>query len=176
MIERKVNGCVVRLTKGDITDLDVEAFVYDARPDLVLGSGYGGAIAQRGGPTIQAELKTKPTLEVGQATLSGAGDLKAKHIIHAVGPKFQEPDEERKLREATLAALRVAEAAGVHQVALPPMGTGVYGLPLDVCSRVMVGAVKEHLAGAPKVKEIVFVALDTREYQPFAACLEKLGG
>ncbi|MBI5477528.1 MAG: macro domain-containing protein [Deltaproteobacteria bacterium] len=174
MIEKQVNGCVVRLTQGDITDLEVEAFVYDARPNLVLGSGYGGAIAQRGGPSIQEELKTKGPLEVGQATISGAGDLKAKHIVHAVGPKFQEADEERKLRQATLASLQQAEAAGITQLAFPPMGTGLYGVPLDVCSRVMVDAVKEHLAGAPRIKEVVFVAVDAREYQPFEARLKAL--
>ena len=174
MMERRLNGAVVRVVQGDITDLEVEAFVYDARPDLVLGSGYGGAIAQRGGPAIQAELKTKGPLEVGQATVSGAGNLKAKHIIHAVGPKFQEPDEERKLRQATLEALRRAEEAGITQVALPPMGTGLYGVPLDVCSRVMVEAVKEHLSSAPKIKEVVFVAVDAREYQPFEARLKAL--
>ena len=85
MMERRLNGAVVRVVQGDITDLEVEAFVYDARPDLVLGSGYGGAIAQRGGPAIQAELKTKGPLEVGQATVSGAGNLKAKHIVDLKG-------------------------------------------------------------------------------------------
>jgi O-acetyl-ADP-ribose deacetylase (regulator of RNase III) len=175
MMEKQVNGCVVRLVRGDITDLEVEAFVYDARPDLVLGSGYGGAIAQRGGPSIQAELSSRSKLEPGQAIVTGAGDLKAKHIIHTVGPKFQEPDEEPKLRRATLAALTQAEASGITQVAFPPLGTGLYGVALDVCARVMVAAVQEHLTWAPKLKEVVFVALDTREYQPFEARLQALG-
>ena len=174
-MEKKLKDVVIKVVKGDITDLEVEAFVYYARPDLKLGTGFGGAIAVRGGVSIQKELDQSGPVPVTEAVATGAGNLKAKHIIHAVGPKFQEPDEERKLRQATLEALRRAEEAGITQVALPPMGTGLYGVPLDVCSRVMVEAVKEHLSWAPKVKEVVFVAVDAREYQPFAARLEALG-
>jgi O-acetyl-ADP-ribose deacetylase (regulator of RNase III) len=169
MTEQKIGGTVVRVVQGDITALEVEAFVFDARPDLVLGSGYGGAITQRGGPTIQEELKKLAPLKVGEAVASGAGTLKAKAIIHAVGPKFQEADTERKLREATLSALKAAEERGITQLALPPMGTGFYGVPLDLCARVMVDAVVEHARNGARLTDVVFCALDRREAAPFEA-------
>ena len=174
MTELKIGGTVVHVVHGDITDLEVEAFVFDARPDLVLGSGYGGAITQRGGPAIQEELKKLAPLKVGEAIASGAGNLKAKAIIHAVGPKFQEADTERKLRAATVSALKVAEERGLTQVALPPMGTGLYGVPLDLCARVMLDVVSEHARNGARLKDVTFCALDSREAAPFEARLATL--
>ncbi|HEY3357018.1 MAG TPA: macro domain-containing protein [Polyangia bacterium] len=173
-MEKLVNGLVLRLVRGDITDLDVEAFVYDARPDLVLGTGYGGAIAQRGGQEIAAELKPKGPLAVGEAVASGGGKLKAKHIIHTVGPKFQEPDEEQKLRRAVASALRCAGELGVTRLAFPPLGTGLYAVPLDVCARVLLEVVQAHAQAGTGLREVIVCAVDSREYQPFEARLKAL--
>ena len=100
----RVNRSVVRLIKGDITDLEVDAFVFCAQGDLAIGTGFGTAISVRGGPTIQQELLGSGPVATGEAVVSAAGDLKANFIIHAVGPKFQEKDIEGKLR---LRAFRV---------------------------------------------------------------------
>jgi O-acetyl-ADP-ribose deacetylase len=174
VIETWVNGCPLRLRKGDITDLEIDAFVYEARPDLSLGSGYGGAIAVRGGPTIQEELKKIGRLDVGQAVVTSAGNMKARHIIHAVGPRFQEEDEEGKLREATLSVLRLCDEKGIRRVALPAIGTGFYGMPVDRCAAVMVPAVGAYLRGKTELSEVVFCVRDTRDIPPFEARLKKL--
>ena len=78
----QIKQSVVRLIRDDITDIEVDAFVYYAQHDLVLGSGFGGAIAVRGGPSVQKELDELDPLETGNAIVSGAGNLKAEHIIH----------------------------------------------------------------------------------------------
>jgi O-acetyl-ADP-ribose deacetylase (regulator of RNase III) len=173
MIQHKVGDKVVRLVRGDITDMEVEAFVFDITSDCKLGSGYGGAIAQRGGKEIQTALDAIGTLPTGQAAITPAGKMKAKHIIHTNGPKFSEPDTETKLREATLSALRVARENELTQVALPPIGAGLYQVPLDLCARVMLDAVTEHLKGDTSLKEVIFVALDSRELKPLQKQIEK---
>ena len=172
--EKKIKNSVVRLTKGDITDLDVECFVFYAQSDLKLGSGYGGAISMRGGPEIQKELDTLAPIDVGVAVLSAAGGLKAKHIIHANGPKFQEEDLENKLRVTVQNALKVADANGIKQLAFPPMGAGFYGVPLPTAARVTMETVKQHLEGDTGLKEVVFCLLDSREYGPFQSHLNSL--
>ena len=88
--EKKIKNSVIRLAKGDITDLDIECFVFYAQSDLKLGSGYGGAISMRGGPEVQQELDKLGPIELGEAVISAAGGMKAKQIIHANGPKFRE--------------------------------------------------------------------------------------
>ncbi len=169
--ELKTGNATIRLEKGDITDLDIEAFVYYARHDLALGSGYGTAIIMRGGPTVQKELDGMGPLQTTEAVASGAGEMKAKHIIHAVGPRFQEEELPAKLRTTITNALKCAEDKGIKQVALPPMGAGFYGVPLDVSAEITLDTVKKHLDNGSPLKEVVICLLDNREYKPFAGRL-----
>jgi O-acetyl-ADP-ribose deacetylase (regulator of RNase III) len=173
--KKKVNQSTIRLTQGDITDIEIEAFVFYARPELKLGSGFGNAIAVRGGPTIQKTLDGMATpLEVGEAVATEAGNLKAKYIIHAVGPAFQEENTEEKLRKTVESSLRLAEEKGIQQIAIPLMGAGFYGVPMDVSAKVTLGTVKDYLTKNTGVKEVVAVALDSRELGPFKTQFEAL--
>ncbi|MFH1861306.1 MAG: macro domain-containing protein, partial [bacterium] len=99
---REVNQCKINLVKVDITDFEVEAIVYYAREDLKLGAGFGNAIAVRGGATIQKELDSLSGAKTTEAVITAAGNLKAKYIIHAVGPKFQESNTNTKLEQTVL--------------------------------------------------------------------------
>jgi O-acetyl-ADP-ribose deacetylase (regulator of RNase III) len=171
MVERTIGNAVLRLVRGDITDMEVDAFGFDNTEDVKLGSGYGGAIQQRGGIKIQKELDAIGSCPTGEAVVTDAGLLKAKYIIHANGPKFREEDEAGKLRRATLAALARAEEKGVETLAFPPIGTGLYQVPLDLCARVMVDTVSQHLSNGSRLKEVRFVAVDNREYRPFEAAI-----
>jgi O-acetyl-ADP-ribose deacetylase (regulator of RNase III) len=172
-MQKKVGSGTVRLELGDITDMEAEAFVYDITEDVQLGSGYGGAIAVRGGKAIQEELDAIGKCRTGEAVITSAGNLKAKHIIHVNGPKFHEPDTESKLRAATRAALEKAKENGIKQIAFPPIGTGLYQVPLDLCASVLMDTVKEYLNEANGLEEVVFVALDEREFAPFRARFEE---
>jgi len=173
MVERRIGNKVIRLVRGDITDLEVEAFAFDITSDCQLGSGYGGAIAQRGGKAVQEELNAIGTLPPGEAVVTGAGKMKAGYIIHTNGPKFREPETAEKLTRATESVLRRADEKGITELALPPIGTGLYQVPLDLCASVMVDAVAKHLQNGQTSLEVVsFVALDSREYKPLQAKIE----
>lgn len=172
MVQKKIGDKVIRLVVGDITDIEVEAFVFDITQDAKLGSGYGGAIAMRAGQAVQKELDEIGACPTGEAIMTTAGKMKAKHIIHVNGPKFHEPDTEGKLQRAIQAALEAAQKEGLTQLAFPPVGTGFYQVPLDLCTRVMVDTVEKHLQGDTSLTEVVFVALDTREYKPLQNKIE----
>ncbi len=173
MVERRIGDKVVRIVRDDITDMEVDAFVFDITEDVKLGSGHGSAIQQRGGVKIQEALDEIGRCPVGEAVITTGGLLKAKHIIHANGPKFCEEDEEGKLRRATQATLALADQNGVTTLAFPPMGTGLYQVPVDLCARVMVDTVTAHLAGSTGLKEVLFAIPDTRERGAFEAKLQE---
>jgi len=173
MAEKQIGNKVLRLVREDITDMDVEAFVFDITEDVKLGSGFGSAIQQRGGIVIQKQLDEIGSCPTGEAVVTEAGALKADWIIHANGPKFREEDEEGKLRKTVKSALSRAEEKGIKRLAFPPIGTGLYQVPLDVCSRVMVDTISKHLANGGTLVEVLIVAPDNREFNPFKAKIEE---
>ena len=175
MIEKKLSEKLLRLEKGDVTDLEVDAFVFYAEPSLVLGSGYGTAITMRGGASVQEECKSLAPLGMGEAVITKAGEMKAKNIIHAVGPKFQEEDEEAKLRKTMLSTLKVADDNGIEKLAFPAMGSGFYGIPVPLCAKVMLETIQQHLSnGSSPIKEVIICVPDTREYGPFSQEIENI--
>lgn len=165
--ETKVNDCTLRLVKGDITDLDIESFVYYAEDDLALGSGYGTAISVRGGPTVQKELDKIGGIKVTEAVVSSAGEMKARYIIHADGPKFQEGDLPNKLKKTIINSIKAAEEKGIKAIAFPAMGAGFYGVPLDLSAKITLSTIKEYISNGSKLEDVVVCLLDTREYKPF---------
>ncbi len=165
--ETKVKNSTLRLVKGDLTDMDIESFVFYARDDLELGSGFGTAITLRGGPTISEELKKMKKLEPTQAVVSSAGELKATYIIHANGPKFQEKDMEGKLEKTILNSLKQAEKKGVKSIAFPPMGSGFYGVPLPTSAKIMIETISGYLAGDTKIEDVVICLIDNHELKAF---------
>jgi O-acetyl-ADP-ribose deacetylase (regulator of RNase III) len=170
----KINDSLLRLIQGDITELELDAFVFYAEPSLTLGSGFGTAISARGGPTIQKELEGQGPVETGGVVVSGAGKLNAEYIVHAVGPRFQEEDTEGKLRTTVRNSLQAADEKGIKRIALPAMGTGFYGIPLDVCARVMIDSIKGYLEGETEIQEVVICVIDQRELKPFEAVMASL--
>jgi len=173
--ELKVNNSTLRLQKGDITDFEIDSFVYYARNDLMLGSGFGTAISVRGGPSIQEELKTLAPIDTTKAIISAAGEMKAKYIIHAVGPKFQEENLEDKLKETIINALKEADKKEIPAVAFPPMGAGFYGVPLPVSADITLKTIADYLKGVTKIKDVVICLLDNRDYAPFKSKLADIG-
>lgn len=169
-----VNGTTIHVEKGDLTLTEVDAIVFYASEDLKLGTGFGNAIAMRGGPGIQEELNGMGLLPATRAVASGAGELPATHIIHANGPRFQEPDIPAKLRTTVLNTLAVAEKKGVSSIAFPPMGTGFYGIPLPLCAETMLAAFIEKAQQGTTIREIRIVVMNAREYAPFAERLQQV--
>lgn len=172
-VERRAGGAVVRLVQDDLTRLRVDAMVYYAREDLKLGSGYGGAIQSRGGDSIKKELAAIGSVPMGEAVVTGAGNLPALHIIHACGPKFQEAAVEKKLGDCMFAALSAAQANALRSVAFPPMGAGFYGVPLNLCAAVMLRSIEEFLSRENQLKEVIICVTDRREFEAFRREMEK---
>jgi len=172
--ELKLGQGVIRLTTGFIIDLNVDAIVFYAGSDLALGSGFGAAISAKGGPKVQEELKKIGRIEISEAAITSGGNLKAKYIIHAAGPRFQEENLEEKLRLTTLNALRRAEEINIQSLAFPAMGAGFYGVPLEVCARVTLEVARKYLEESKGLREVIFCLRDSREHKPFQEQMKKM--
>lgn len=166
----------IQLRTTDITDLEVEAFVFYAREDLDLGSGFGTAISLRGGASVKEELKQIGSAEPTQAVITSAGGMKAKYIVHAVGPKFQEEELEAKLAATVRSALVEAGKKGITQIALPAMGAGFYGIPIETSAKITVNGLREYLEKDTTIKEVVLCMLDSKQFKAFQQCLAKVNG
>ena len=173
-VETKVGDKKVRLIRDDLTALAVDSIVHFSKENLDIGSGYGTGIQNRGGVSIRKELEKIGTLGMGEAAITGAGELSAKHIIHAVGPKFQEADVDGKLRACMDNALKVAMENGLTNVAFPPMGAGFYGIRLGKCSSIMLESIKKHLQGKTTLQEVIICTIDKRDFGAFKDKVEKL--
>jgi O-acetyl-ADP-ribose deacetylase len=173
-IEKKVNKTTIKLQHGDLTALPVDAWVLYAREDLDVGSGYGTAIMMRAGVVVKNSLAEIGPIKMGEAVISTAGDMAADKIIHAVGPKFQEADTEKKLHACMLSSLKVASENSIKTLAYPPMGSGFYGVPLDLCAKVMLEVITDFVQGDSNIEEIIICVVDYRDYVPFAKAMEEI--
>jgi O-acetyl-ADP-ribose deacetylase len=173
-MDRKINTAVIALVEGDITELDVDAIVNAANEHLVLGGGVAGAIRRKGGPSIQAECDTIGGCPVGLAAITTGGDLKAKYVIHAVGPRMGEGNEDQKLRNATLNSLALADENKLRSIAFPAISTGIFGYPIEKCAKIMLTATAEYLKGQTALQKVIFCLFGNDAYTVFEAQLRKL--
>ncbi|HYG65243.1 MAG TPA: macro domain-containing protein [Thermoanaerobaculia bacterium] len=157
----------LELIEGDITALDVDAIVNAANEHLQLGGGVAGAIRQKGGPSIQEECDRIGGTPVGTAVMTGAGNLKARQVIHAVGPRWGEGDEDRKLASAVRAALALADRRGMRSIALPALSTGIFGFPLERAARVMLTEIHRYLQGGTKLERVVICLFGAEAFDVF---------
>ncbi|MER3481014.1 MAG: Appr-1-p processing protein [Meiothermus sp.] len=132
---------LIKVAQGDLTEFAGEAIVNAANNHLQLGSGVAGAIRRRGGPQVQEECDRIGQIKVGEAALTGAGNLPAKYVIHAA-VLGDEPATLETVRRATRSALVLAQAKGIKTLAFPLLGTGVGGLPVEAVAQVMLEEIK----------------------------------
>ena len=145
MKEKEVKGKRIYVFFGDITEMDVDAIVNAANEHLKHGGGVAGAIVRKGGKIIQEESDRIGYCPVGEAVVTTAGSLKAKFVIHAVGPRWGEGDEENKLKRAVMNALKRGEEKGISSIAIPAISTGIFGFPKEKGCKIIVEKVKEFL-------------------------------
>ncbi|MHB0972037.1 MAG: macro domain-containing protein [Thermoanaerobaculia bacterium] len=157
----------IEFIKADITTLAVDAIVNAANSHLAHGGGVAGAIVRRGGQIIQDESDRIGFVPVGNAAVTGAGDLPCRYVIHAVGPVNGEGDEDRKLRDATVASLERAEELKLGSIAFPAISTGIFGYPLPRCARIMTNAVHEFGRRAKSLERVVFCLFDDTALHEF---------
>ena len=159
----------IELRRGDITDVEADAIVNAANNQLQLGAGVAGAIRRKGGPAIQEECDRIGAIPLGEAAATGAGNLKAKYVIHAASMSLGRPTSAGDLVASTRNSLRRADELKLKTIAFPAIGTGVAGFPLDECARLMIRAVREHLAaGRSSLDKVLFVLFDKEAYDAFA--------
>ena len=166
-----INHTVLELVEGDITEADTEAIVNAANAALVLGGGVAGAIRTKGGPAIQAECNQISPTCVGAAVKTTAGNLKAKYVIHAVGPRMGEGDEDAKLKSATLNSLVLADRDDIKTLTFPAISTGIFGFPMDRCAEIMLQTTIDYLKGETQLEKVVFCLYGLGSYKIFQAAL-----
>ena len=157
----------IKLIKGDITSLEVDAIVNAANAYLKMGGGVAGAIRRKGGEVIQEECDKIGFIGVGNAAITTGGNLKAKHVIHAAGPRMGEGNEDEKLKNATINTLKIATKNKLNSVAFPAISTGIFGYPIDRCAKIMIEETKNYLVSNTFPKEVVFCLYDDKAYQVF---------
>jgi len=148
--EKSIEGKILRLVQGDITERNIDAIVNAANSRLQHGGGVAGAIVKKGGQIIQEESNKIGHTPVGTAVITGAGRLPARFIIHAVGPRMGEGDEDNKLKNAVLNSLKLASERGLTSISLPAISSGVFGFPKDRCADILIKAALNHIKENPK--------------------------
>ena len=162
---------------GDITQENGDAIVNAANSHLAHGGGVAGAIAHRGGRQIGDEsrkwIAEHGILPVGEVAVTGAGKLNAKYIIHAVGPRWGEGNEDAKLRNAVMNALQKADELGCASISLPAISTGIFGFPLKDGVALIVRTAREFAQNAGTLRHIRFCNIDRATAELFRSELEK---
>jgi O-acetyl-ADP-ribose deacetylase (regulator of RNase III) len=170
----QINKTILELTQGDITDLDTDAIVNAANTALQLGGGVAGAIRRKGGPKIQEECNKIGGTHVGGAVITTGGNLKAKYVIHAVGPRHGEEHEDAKLKDATLNSLILTDKNNLKSVAFPAISTGIFGFPKDRCATIMLSTTIAYLEGPTKLEKVVYCLYDQKTFEIFKRTLQSL--
>ena len=162
----------ITLLEGDITEQEVDAVVNAANSQLLLGAGVAGAIGAKGGPTIQAECNAHGPIAVGQAAVTGAGNLPARFVIHAAVMAPGGVAAEDGIRSSLHHALALAAERGCTRVAVPALGAGIGGFSAQRCAEIAIEEAHRHLDGEPRVDEIRFVLLGEPMYRLFESVLD----
>ena len=174
----KIGQTVLELVEGDISELDTECIVNAANEWLAHGGGVAGVISHRGGPAIQREssewVRLHGPVKTGSAAITSGGDLKARYVIHAVGPRQGEGDEDRKLKDATRNSLKLATEHDLRSIGFPAISTGIFGYPLDKCATIMLSTTIQYLKTAQtSLDKVIFCLYDARALDTFAAELQQ---
>ena len=166
----------IKLFRGDITTLKVDAIVNAANNRFWMGGGVAGAIKNKGGSVIEKEAVAQGPKPVGDVVVTGAGNLPAKYVIHAAVMEQDLVTNAQIIVKATLNTLKKSEELGVGSLAFPAFGTGVGRFPLKECARIMLGETFDFLRKGKdiKLKSIIFALYDKEAYQAFQEEMEKL--
>jgi O-acetyl-ADP-ribose deacetylase (regulator of RNase III) len=172
----KINQATLEIIQGDVTQQETEAVGNAANSALAGGGGVDGAIHRAGGPSIMAELKAKykgcPT---GSAVITGGGNLKARYVIHAVGPRYSGTLKDVELlASAYRKSLELCTQHKISSIAFPSISTGIYGYPVEEASRVALRTVRDYLKDHPEIKLVCFVLFDSTTYRAYEEALKEL--
>ncbi|MGD8398490.1 MAG: O-acetyl-ADP-ribose deacetylase [Anaerolineae bacterium] len=175
----EVGNSVVTLVRGDITTQDTEAIVNAANRSLLGGGGVDGAIHRAGGPEILAECRTLGGCDTGDAKITGGGRLRARYVIHAVGPVYapgRRDESAALLASAYRRSLELGAEHGVRSVAFPAISTGAYGYPMEEAAEIALGTVTTYLRDHPEagIELVRFVLFGPRAFEAFRRAMVAL--
>lgn len=172
--EVSVKDTKIRIIKGDLTESDVDAIVNAANSYLKHGGGVAGAIVRKGGSIIQAESDRIGYCAVGSCVITTGGMLKARNVIHAVGPRWGEGDEERKLASAVHNTLLLADEKGFKSLSMPAISAGIFGFPKERCAEIITSEVIRFInERETSLREVNFFLIDSDMIGYFNDNLEK---
>ncbi|MGB9680133.1 MAG: O-acetyl-ADP-ribose deacetylase [Thermoanaerobacteraceae bacterium] len=163
----------IKLIKGDIVDQEVDAIVNAANSALAGGGGVDGAIHKYGGPTIAEECKiireAKGGCPTGRAVITSGGNLKAKYVIHAVGPIWKDGsyDEDNLLASAYIESLKLADEYGIKTIAFPSISTGAYRFPTERAAKIALRVTMDYLEKSD-IKEVRFILFTDKDYEIYS--------
>jgi O-acetyl-ADP-ribose deacetylase (regulator of RNase III) len=170
-----IGKTILELVKDDITELSVDSIVNAANNALQLGGGVAGAIRRKGGPDIQSAcnkiVAEKGEVPTGEAVITTGGNLKAKFVIHAVGPVYGEGKEDTKLRNAVINSLELAERYNLRSVAFPAISTGHFGMPKKECAKIMISTSISYIKNGTRLSTIILCLYDQETYDIFKETL-----
>lgn len=172
----KIGNATLSLIEGDITRQETDAIVNAANTRLAGGAGVDGAIHAAGGPSIMTECRRIGGCPTGQAVITAGGNLKARFVIHTVGPVYQGggSGEAALLKSAYLESLKLASTKGLKSLAFPAISTGVYAYPLEEAARIALETVMAYLRRHNDLERVRFVLFSRKMYDIFAGELQKL--
>lgn len=175
MITRTIGDAVLTLQEGDITKVQAEAMVNAANAALAGGGGVDGAIHRAAGPSVMAECRQLGGCPTGSAVATGAGNLPARYIFHAVGPIYAgRPTDEQLLRSAYQCCLDLAEQRRVQSIVFPSLSTGAYGYPLTLAAPIALKTVIAHLQQPTCLRRVTFALFGNHSYTVYAETLAQL--
>ncbi len=170
----QAGNTTIIVKRGDITEEETGAIVNAANSELLHGAGVAGAIVHKGGQTIQEESDRIGHVPVGSAAITTGGNLKAPFVIHAVGPRMGEGNEDEKLRMATANCLRLADSEGIRTISFPAISTGIFGYPIGRCAEVMLQAVHQYCEGETRIQEVHFCLFDESAEKIFESTAKRI--
>jgi len=171
-----IHQSTLEVVQGDITQQDTEAIGNAANSALAGGGGVDGAIHRAGGPTLMSQLRAKykgcPT---GSAVITGGGNLKAKYVVHAVGPRYSgSPKDPELLASAYRKSLELCSQNKISSIAFPSISTGIYGYRVEEASRIALKTVADYLKGHPEIKLVRFVLFDAKTFEVYKKSLDEI--
>lgn len=174
--EKIIFDRTLRLVQGDITERNVDAIVNAANSKLQHGGGVAGAIVRKGGQIIQEESDKIGHVNVGSCAITGAGKLPCKAVIHTVGPKMGEGDEDNKLKNAINATLKIAIDSGFGSISIPAISAGIFGFPKDKCAEILVAESSKKLASGQvnNLETVEFCIFDDETLGYFKSAFEQI--
>ncbi|MHA1718207.1 MAG: macro domain-containing protein [Promethearchaeota archaeon] len=170
IIENNEKKQTFQLIQGDITEQTTDAIVNAANTDLILGAGVAGAIRRKGGSSIQEECNSIGTCEVGGSVITNGGNLKAKYVIHAVGPIYHQYSPEKAqmlLENAIKSSLKVLEEKNLSSISFPAISTGIYGFPKQKAAKIMISTIIKFLSTASSPFFVQICLFSTEDFGIF---------